>query len=168
MKKKKKKLDAFTFSLFIAQWIAFSTFAFIWLQIHPVALPTLTGFLYVDLLIFFFTFFNLKYFLQKGIIHVFSIKNFGKKYQFCRIAYASYAILFTVLLTFIVLYSLKINNTHFIVLSFILLIINAIGLISFIKVYQKTVKQYLHYFILYLCTFEFAPYVLVLYGLKFL
>ncbi|MFC2693353.1 MAG: DUF4271 domain-containing protein [Capnocytophaga gingivalis] len=45
----------------------------------------------------------------------------------------------------------------------IFLYIQILGVISFAKLYKNEIKQYWYYFILYLCTFEIAPYVFVNY-----
>ena len=43
----------------------------------------------------------------------------------------------------------------------LILLINSIGWISILKIHQKLIASHLFYFILYLCTLEFAPFLII-------
>jgi hypothetical protein len=43
----------------------------------------------------------------------------------------------------------------------LILAINIIGWISILKIHQKLIATHLFYFILYLCTLEFAPFLII-------
>ena len=43
----------------------------------------------------------------------------------------------------------------------LILLINCIGWISILKIHQKLIASHLFYFILYLCTLEFAPFLII-------
>lgn len=165
--KKEKKIHIFTFISLVLQWISLSLLVYVWLLFYHVKLPFITGVDFLDLALLLLGFLGLKYFFQKNLIHLFDLRYFGKSYIYNRIIYSSYASFLTVILLFLVVYVQILNAYSVNFLFFILLIVNLLSWFTFIKTNQLKIKPYLIYFILYLCTFEIAPYVFLMYGLEF-
>ncbi|ATA68622.1 DUF4271 domain-containing protein [Capnocytophaga cynodegmi] len=160
--KKERKVQLFTVVSFFLQWFSLSLFFYIWGQFFKINLSPSTGFLFLDIAFVILCFLILKLFIQKGISYLFDLKGFSKTYIFSRIAYSSYASIFIITFLFFLMFSTSLREIYFYILLTTLLIINILGWINIIKIHQKAIKPYIIYFILYLCTFEIAPYVFLI------
>lgn len=165
--KKERKVQPFTAVSFFLQWLSLNLFLYVWTQFHNIP-SKLTGFLLLDIALTLFALLTFKLLIQKWISFLFDLKGFSKPYVFARIAYSSYAAIFTVILLFFMIYSGSLNEKYLYILLAIFLIINILSWITIIKMNQKSIKSYIIYFILYLCTLEIAPYVFLAYGSRFL
>ncbi|MDO4229430.1 MAG: DUF4271 domain-containing protein [Capnocytophaga sp.] len=166
--KRERKVHFFIVISFFLQWISLSLFTYIWVQFYNIHFTISSGFLFLDIAIFILSFLVLKLLIQRWISYLFDLKEFSKPFVFSRIAYSSYAAIAVVSLLFFVLYSTSIKEIYLYILLFIFLIINALGWFMIIKMNQKSIKPYIIYFILYLCTLEIAPYIFLVYGSRFL
>lgn len=122
-------------------------------------------FSFLGIFTFVLFFISLKFLLEKSISFLFEIQEFYNRFLFQQATYRMYLGLFLLLGTFIFFYSKEpvIGITYILVVVFLLL--NLIfHLISF-RTFQKEIKANLFYFILYLCTFEIAPYYFIYYWL---
>ena len=105
----------------------------------------------------------LKFIFQRFVSYVFDFDTFSRSYLFIRLSYSNYAAFVLVFLLFLNIYATG-NNIYLLAFSLVIfLYIQILGVISFAKLYKNEIKQYWYYFILYLCTFEIAPYVFVNY-----
>lgn len=165
--KKERKVQLFTVISFFLQWLSLSLFLYVWIQFYDIQ-PMVTGFLLSDIALVLFVFLLFKLLIQKWISFLFDLKVFGKLYVFTRIAYSSYAAIFIVISLFFMIYSTSLKENNLYVLLVIFFIINILSWITIIKMNQKSIKPYIIYFILYLCTLEIAPYIFLVYGSRFL
>ncbi|WP_155283840.1 DUF4271 domain-containing protein [Capnocytophaga felis] len=166
--KKERKVQLFTVISFFLQWFSLSLFFYIWGQFFDISLSPSTGFLFLDIAFTILCFLSAKLLFQKWISYLFELKGFSKIYIFSRIAYSSYASVLIITLLFFLMYSTSLHKIYFYTLLTTLLIINILSWINIIKMNQKSIKPYIVYFILYLCTFEIAPYVFLIYKSDFL
>lgn len=115
----------------------------------------------------FTTFFILsKYLIDKIIAITFSIEEFADSFNLQKATYRNYIGMFLLILDILLFYNNIINTTIITIIGFTLILIN-IGLyIVFIKNNQKTILNKLFYFILYLCTLEIAPYLIIYFAYK--
>ena len=164
--KREKNEIFFTFLLFVVQCISVTVLAFFMLQHYHIKLPWEQFPAVLVIFIFLLGFFLLKLAIQFIIIYVFDIQHFGKAYLFEKITYSNYAGAILLLVSFLVIYGFN-RNIYLLYFSVILfLYVMFLGMFSFFKKNQQRLKPHLFYFILYLCTFEIAPYVLIGYCIK--
>ena len=108
-----------------------------------------------------------KYLIEKMIGDLFEIDATLNKYLFFKQGVLSWISLFYVFPFGLFLYFQNNFNSELV----LIIIISAIGiyivkLASFIVLYQKQILRYWFYFILYLCAFEIAPYLILFKVLK--
>lgn len=99
--------------------------------------------------------------VERLIGSLFKIKNLIDQYVFQKISFKNYLGLLLVPINACLIYSFKPNLTTIVTITSILLAINIIGLISSFKTHQNLIKNNLFYFILYICTLELAPYIML-------
>lgn len=119
------------------------------------------SFLYPAILAGFFLFITLKVFLQLGNGFIFGSYKIFSELVFKKLSYLNYSgiVLFlaNILLTYIV-----INSKVVVLIAIILfLTINVIGWVTVVRNSQKLITSYFFYFILYLCTLEIAPLIVM-------
>lgn len=102
-----------------------------------------------------------KFLLQRLVAWMFSIQKVISGYVYRRISYASFASLILLIGTLIMFYSDVSKNFVFYSTLGLVVVINAIGVVEILRNYQKLIFNNLFYFILYLCAFEIAPYLIV-------
>lgn len=106
----------------------------------------------------------IKVLIERLIGSLFEIDNLMDAYLFQKISYKNYLGLLLLPINAILAYNIT-PNLHIIYLVITLLtIVNISGLITSFKAHQNIIKHNLFYFILYLCAFEIAPYI-ILYAL---
>lgn len=152
--------SSFTIALFFVQMVSLSLF------IHYII--SLTGFshlssfpTYARILSILMFFVLVKYFIEKIIAVCFNAEDFAEQYNLVKVSYRSYLglILFPVIS---ILFYNQYQVPYFLwIVVGLFLIFNAILFILLLKNYQKLFSKFLFYFILYLCTFEIAPYVIL-------
>ncbi len=115
---------------------------------------------YLKILAIYLVFFGSKFMLEKTVVIVFGLSAKLTSYLFEKQTYKNYfCIIFFPLLLLLVYQVEYVEITTFIVAIIgILLFLLAVGLI--ISHYRKLFYEAPFYFILYLCTFEIAPYIL--------
>ncbi|MEM6863699.1 MAG: DUF4271 domain-containing protein [Bacteroidota bacterium] len=80
---------------------------------------------------------------------------------YSKTTYLNYSSLVVFLGNVLLIYVLKDSKTVIYIVISLIIFINAIGLVKLLKNHQKAVVYYLFYFILYLCTLEIAPLVVI-------
>lgn len=166
--KKERKLHLFTVIMFVLQWISLSFIAYFLLRNYNINYLIISGFMWIDVTITMFFLLLLKIFIQLFISTLFDLQSFYKSYFFTKVSYSNYASVLIVLYLFCIVYTSKITELHLFLSLLILLIINVLSWITIIKIHQNSIKTYIIYFILYLCTLEIAPYIFLTYGSRFL
>jgi len=150
--------STFNLLLFIPQLITFSLL--LW-----VALPyfdpqhQINFYLILPFLILFILF---KFYLEKLIATIFDINRFTESFHFHKVTYRNLSSLLLLPLISLFIYSNLSSKIalYAILLSFCLL--NVIAFILTLRNHQKLIQKHLFYFILYLCTLEIAPYLLLM------
>ncbi|MBQ0769941.1 MAG: DUF4271 domain-containing protein [Bizionia sp.] len=106
----------------------------------------------------------IKTLVERLVSSVLNIDFIVNEYLFLKINFKNFAGLLLIPLNFILVFSLDPHVNHLYIIASILFVVHIIGLSYFFKTHLMTIKNNLFYFILYLCTLEISPYV-VLYKL---
>lgn len=103
-----------------------------------------------------------KYLIEKIIGDLFEIDQFINKYLFYKQGILSWIGLFFLFPASLIMYlnSIDLSILNFIVIG-ISFLVYLIKLYSFFAIYQSYILTYWFYFILYLCAFEIAPYLIL-------
>lgn len=80
---------------------------------------------------------------------------------FSKMSYLNYSSILTCIANVLLIYITTNSKTTIYVAFALILLINAIGIAKLLKNYQNALFPYFMYFILYLCTLEIAPLVLI-------
>ncbi|MDN3708234.1 DUF4271 domain-containing protein [Myroides ceti] len=150
----------FTISMFIVQLISFSFIVHIILSTFSII--DFHSFLDFIKVFNFIAFFILaKYLIEKIIAVCFNLEDFAEHYNLLKVNYRTYLGLLLLPVS-IVWFYYPVNSQYFAYgLIFIIIAIN-IGLYFVIlKNYEKLILSNIFYFILYLCTLEIAPYLIL-------
>ena len=157
-KEQNLNFNSFNILLFFVQIIVFG-FTFTFLLQHfidtfnlPVYIITLSVALYI----------LFKYYLEKLIATVFNIEFFTENYNFHKVSYRNLIAIVLLPVIAILQFSPIDRSTAVIIMLILFVSLNCIAFILTIKNHQKLIINSLFYFILYLCTLEIAPYLIVL------
>lgn len=150
----------FTISMFVQQLLCFSFLIYFGLRTHFFSEP----FNFVDyfLVLNFCGFFILtKYLIEKIISVCFNIEEFAESYNLIKLNYRSYLGLLLLPLAFFIFFS-PLNPTILLAICMLLSIfINGKIYYIIVKKHGKLIIGYTFYFILYICTLEIAPYLIL-------
>lgn len=80
---------------------------------------------------------------------------------FKKMTYLNYSALVMFFANLLLGYVVKDSKVVLLISIGLILLINGIGWISIVKIHQKLIASHLFYFILYLCTLEFAPFLII-------
>ena len=103
----------------------------------------------------------LKILLELGIGYLFNIPKLFHSYVFQQISFLNFLGVVLLPLNSLLIFGVPNNHTLLVLILVISGLILLIGLIKSIKTYQKLLINNLFYFILYLCTLEIGPYILI-------
>lgn len=92
---------------------------------------------------------------------VFNTQELTAKLIFYKIAYLNYSSFALFFGNAIFVYLLKESTTTLYISLFLMIFLNVVGVIRLLKTYQNAVFPYFWYFILYLCTLDIAPLLLL-------
>ena len=152
--------SGFTISMFFVQMVSLSLFVHYFISLTGfTALHSFSTYLRILSILMFFVL--VKYFLEKIIAVCFNMEDFVEQYNLLKVSYRSFLGLLLFPIVAILFYN-TFQYPYFIwavVGLFVLFNIVLYGLL--LKNYQKVFSKFLFYFILYLCTFEIAPYVIL-------
>lgn len=103
----------------------------------------------------------IKVLAERLISSILNIESIVNSYLFQKISYKNFIGLILIPINGILIYSIKPSLYVYLIIVSLLFIINCIGALSFFKRNQNLIKNNLIYFILYLCTLEISPYVIL-------
>ena len=103
----------------------------------------------------------LKILLELGIGYLFNIPKLFHSYVFQQISFLNFLGVVLLPLNSLLIFGVPNNHTLLVLILVISGLILLIGLMKSIKTYQKLLINNLFYFILYLCTLEIGPYILI-------
>lgn len=103
----------------------------------------------------------IKVFVERLIGSLFEIDAMIDQYLFQKISYKNYLGIVLIPINALLLFSFKPTLPFFYVIVILLFIVIIIGLITSFKAHQSLIKHNFFYFILYLCTLEIAPCIIL-------
>jgi hypothetical protein len=151
------QFDSFLFvnlalSLSIFLYFAYSTF------VSPLTFELVS---FLKLLFAVATIFIIKTLLERLIGSLFEIDDLVDYYLFQKTTFKNYSGMVLLVANLFLLYTDTYAKSVIIVAVFFICILNLIGFLSSFKNYQNRINPNLFYFLLYLCTLEIGPYVLL-------
>ena len=103
----------------------------------------------------------LKILLELGVGYVFDIRKLFHSYVFQQVSFLNFLGVILLPLNSLLIFGAPNSHTLLVVILVVSVVILCIGLIKSIKLYQKLLINNFFYFILYLCTLEIGPYILI-------
>lgn len=158
--KEQKFFDKFDALLFINLIISASIFGFLIYDFtikHTEHSPNIMFKLTVGIGIFILA----KVLLERLIGSLFEIDKLIDDYLFQKITYKNYLGVLLLPINALLLFSFSPTLKILYIIIILLLIVNIVGVITTFKAHQSLLKRNLFYFILYLCTLEIAPYIIL-------
>ncbi len=155
-------MSGFTVLLFIVQLISFSFFMQLVLNYFGYVSKT-------DWVIFLriFTFFGIfvlsKFLIEKIVATIFNIEEFAEQFNLQKVSYRTFIGLILMPINIYLFYNNIPSNIVIYCIIAVILTINLFSYLVSLKIYQNLFIGKLFYFILYLCTFEIAPYYFIYY-----
>ncbi|WP_239057386.1 DUF4271 domain-containing protein [Muricauda sp. TY007] len=120
-----------------------------------------TVLVYLIILGFLALFELVKFSLQMFVGLVFNNLNLVGSLIFSKISYLNYSSIIIAIANILLIYITTNSKTTIYVALTLIILINGIGMAKLLKNHQKALFPYFMYFILYLCTLEIAPLVLI-------
>src|SRR5690606_22286599 len=158
--KEQKFFDKFDALLFINLIISASIFGFLIYDFtikHNQPTPNIMFKLTVGIGVFIL----IKVLLERLIASLFEIDKLIDDYLFQKITYKNYLGILLLPINALLLFSFIPTLKIIYIIIILLLIVNVIGAITTFKPHQSLLKRNFFYFILYLCTLEIAPYIIL-------
>ncbi|MBQ4913049.1 DUF4271 domain-containing protein [Maribacter sp. MMG018] len=159
--KKEKLFNWFHILLTIFQIINTSMFIFLSWKAYIKPETKDPEFIFLIILAAIFLFLVLKISLQLINGFIFDAYNLTNEFVFKKISYLNYGSLVLFIANILLSFVFKDSLILVYIAATLFLIINIIGWITVIKVHQKFIASYFFYFILYLCTLEIAPLIIM-------
>ncbi|MDO5978436.1 DUF4271 domain-containing protein [Flavivirga spongiicola] len=103
----------------------------------------------------------IKVLIERLIGSIFEIDKLIDQYLFQKISYKNYLGILLLPINALLLFSFKPSLPIIYLIIILLLIVNIVGLITSFKTHQSLIKRNYFYFILYLCTLEISPYIIL-------
>ncbi|WP_025125437.1 DUF4271 domain-containing protein [Myroides odoratimimus] len=157
--------NSFTLSFLLVQLISITFFIQITLKAFEL-IPDYNFGSFLMLLNFVTTFIIGKYLIDKIISTTFGIDEFSDALNLQKATYRNYIGMLLLAVDVLLFYN---NITNKLIIGFMLIALIATNIllyVLFIKNNQKSIMNKVFYFILYLCTLEIAPYLLLYFWLK--
>ncbi len=155
-------LNSFTVSMFFVQLTSFSFLILLILQQFKHEQQT-NGLLYLQIFTYLTVFILSKYLIEKIIAIVFDIEEFIAQFNLKKVNYRAYFGLILLPIVMLLYYNAVNFKIIYYVLIATLLFFNCLSYFLIVKTNQQLVSRKIFYFILYLCTFEIAPYYFIYY-----
>jgi len=159
--RKQKFIDWFEGLLFFNFVISFSLFFIILYNTFFESTAFSISF-FIMLLIGIGAIILIKVLLERLIGSIFEIDSLIDSYIFQKTNYKNYIGLVLLLINILLIFAVQPTKTILYFVIGLLLIINLVGFIASFKMHQKLILNNLFYFILYICTLEIAPLILII------
>jgi len=158
--REQKFLDRFDALLFINLIISASIFIFLMYRLFIDDIEISLDIL-IKLIFGVAVFILIKVLIERLIGSLFEIDSLMDQYLFQKISYKNFIGIILLPINALLIFRFTASKEIIYGILFLLLIIIIIGLITSFKAYQSLIKRNLFYFILYLCTLEIAPYIIL-------
>lgn len=158
--REQKFIDLFDGLLYLNFAISFSLFGFL-IYKHLISDLEFELFLFFKIVFGVATIVLIKILLERLIGSIFNIDALIDNYLFQKTSYKNYLGILLLPINILLTYTLAPTKIVFSVIIGSLLLLNSIGFITSLKTHQKLIISNLFYFILYLCAFEIAPYIIL-------
>ncbi|GAA3634113.1 DUF4271 domain-containing protein [Flavivirga jejuensis] len=103
----------------------------------------------------------IKVLIERLFGSLFGIDKLMDEYLFQKISYKNYLGILLLPINALLLFSFNPSLPIIYIIIILMLIVNIIGLITSFKTHQNLIKHNYFYFILYLCTLEISPYIIL-------
>lgn len=117
--------------------------------------------LYIQLFIGYNIFIGVKYLIEKIIGNIFNIEKVLDNYLFYKITYKNFLALCLLPFLLVISYAWQPSSAAFLIGFLIFIFLNLLLLLDYYVKNQKLLLAHWFYFILYLCTLEIAPYIIL-------
>jgi len=152
--------SGFTVSMFFLQLFSFSFFTL--LVLHQFEKTEKTNFIvYIQIFTFITVFILSKFLIEKIIATAFKIEEFSDQFNLLKLNYRAYFGLILLPINIILFYNSIDSDWIFWTLLITIITTNISTYLIALKLYQNLILNKIFYFILYLCTFEIAPYYFI-------
>ncbi|NEV94753.1 DUF4271 domain-containing protein [Psychroflexus sp. YR1-1] len=153
----KRRIDLHEILLFVSSLLGLSFFIFIILNEGAFEIM-----IYLQILLLVTIILLSKYLIEKIVGDLFELDQLIAKYLFYKQSILSWLSLFLLFPVGLFLYFQDIDKPTLIMISIgVSVLVYVFKLFSFVSLYQKHILAYWFYFILYLCAFEIAPYLII-------
>ncbi len=152
--------SSFNISLFLVQLISFSFFILLLLSQYEYTTKE-NIILFIQIITFLGVFILSKYLIEKIIATTFKIEDFVDQFNLLKVSYRTYFGVLLLPINIILYYNSFNEKWIYLSILLILIVINVITYFITLKIYQNVIQGKIFYFILYLCTFEIAPYYFI-------
>ncbi|MFD0861060.1 DUF4271 domain-containing protein [Sungkyunkwania multivorans] len=149
----------FNILLFVVQVLSFS--ALIVLALYQLEVRSSDATLFIQVTTFLTAFVGLKYLLEKIVAVTFEFEGILDQYNFQKLSYRNLIAQYILPLLLLTTYAPFGQKTFFFVTIVLFGLLNCISFYIVLKNHQNLISKHFFYFILYLCAFEIAPYLIV-------
>ena len=159
-RKNKKLTDGFSLLLYAAHIVLVSLFITIIFSVFNFGKEN-PHTLFIQILVVYTLFFSFKYFLEKIIGDIFKMDKTIDRYLFSKISARNYLALCTFPVVLLFVYTFEPTKILIVCSIGLFLLLNLLFLIDIYQKNRSLISSNWFYFILYLCTFEIAPYFIL-------
>lgn len=159
--KKPSVFNLFSFILYLAHGCILSLAILILFKAKSVFLLEYDFILFLQIFIVLNILIGIKYLFEKIIASIFSIDKVIDNYIFYKITYKNLLAFYLFPLLLILTYTWEPSTNILILFTILYLVFNLFVLFKYYFKHQKLIYKFSFYFILYLCTLEIAPYIIL-------
>jgi len=156
----------FNLLLFATQVISISLFIFLFIKTNEPSSSHSESWLFVQICLIYVFFIAIKLTIEKIIGTIFSIDSLLNSYLYQKLSYRNLLAIGVFIANLIFFYAIEPTLSNLMVAWGLILTLNCITLFYSFKTIGNLILSNFFYFILYLCTLEIAPYVLLYMALQ--
>ena len=151
----------FNMMLFVGQIISVSIFIFLLFEVFNPTETQNNKWLFIQICTGYSVFVLIKFSLEKIIGSIFSLDSIINEYLYQKLSYRNFLGILFFIGNLFFLYAFPPSAVTLVVFVSVIVLLNAIALLYSYKKKGKLIMDNFFYFILYLCTLEIAPYVIL-------
>ena len=147
--------------LFVVQVLSISLFIYIYLSITDPSFIEENRWLIIQIVTGYTVFVLVKFLLEKIIAYIFNIEGTINRYLYEKLSYASLISLLVLIGNVVFVFTFNPNKNVLITFATVIAGLYIVSLISSFKRNWEIILRHFFYFILYLCTLEIVPYIIL-------